>query len=135
MLSYNWSHQKIAFKVLEYFRTKGNLTVWIDVEQMSGNMNTKMAQAISKSKVIIMCLSAKYQNSPNCKKEYEYADKKNKKFIPLKVEDSYEPEDGTSLDLILGQDLYYKIEKDEDFEENIPNVMAIIQNHIKSLQG
>ena len=46
MLSYNWDHQETAFKVRDYFRSKGNLSVWIDVEQMSGDMNTKMAQAI-----------------------------------------------------------------------------------------
>ena len=131
MISYNLGHQETALKVRDYFRSKGNLTVWIDVEQMSGDMNTKMAQAIVKSKVIVMCLSAKYQTSANCRKEYEYADKKSKKFIPLKVQDDYEPEDGTSLDLILGQQLYYCIEKEEDFDKNMPKVVDIILHHLK----
>ena len=131
MLSYNWDHQETAFKVRDYFRSEGNLSVWIDVEQMSGDMNTKMAQAIVKSKMIIMCLSEKYQNSANCKKEYEYTDKKSKKFIPLKVEDSFQPEDGTSLDLILGQQLYYCIEKEEDFDKNMPKVLNIILDFLK----
>ena len=131
MLSYNWGHQEIAFKVRDYFRSKGNLSVWIDVEQMSGDMNTKMAQAIIKSKIVIMCLSKKYQDSANCKKEYEYTDKKQKKFIPLKVEDNFQPEDGTSLDLILGSQLYYCIEKDSDFESNMPKVLDIILGHLQ----
>ena len=131
MLSYNWDHQETAFKVRDYFRSKGNLSVWIDVEQMSGDMNTKMAQAIMKSKMVIMCLSEKYQNSANCKKEYEYTDKKSKKFIPLKVQDEYTPEDGTSLDLILGSQLYYCIEKEEDFDKNMPKVLNIILDFLK----
>ena len=131
MLSYNWDHKETAFKVRDYFRSKGNLSVWIDVEQMTGDMNTKVAEAIMKSKMVVMCLSEKYQNSANCKREYEYMNKKSKKFTALKVQDEFTPQEGLSLDLILGSQLYYCIEKEEDFDKNMPKVLNIILDFLK----
>ena len=98
---------------------------------MTGDMNTKVAEAIMKSKMVVMCLSEKYQNSANCKREYEYMNKKSKKFIALKVQDEFTPQEGLSLDLILGSQLYYCIEKEEDFDKNMPKVLNIILDFLK----
>ena len=133
MISYNWGHQQTAFKIRDYLRDNSNLSVWIDTEKMSGDIYGKMAQAVFKSKIIIMCLSEKYELSDNCKFEYEYAAKKKKNFVPVMVQKDYEPRGGFSLDMILGSKLYYMLSEDNEFKENIPDVLKAIQEQLKKM--
>lgn len=130
MISYNWDHKETAYKICDYLREKGNLKIWIDVEQMSGNLFKKMAEAVIKSKIIILCCSTAYENSPNCRKEYEYVGKKLKPFVPVFVEDKFQPTDADSLDLILGMQLYYKVDKEKDFNTNLPLILDNILEKI-----
>lgn len=51
-----------------------------------------MADAVEKSAIVLLCMSRKYKESPNCRTEAEYAYKLEKTLIPLKVEKSYEPD-------------------------------------------
>lgn len=41
--------------------------VWIDYEQMGGSTLQAMAEAVENSAVVLVCMSEKYKESPNCR--------------------------------------------------------------------
>ncbi|KAI9347035.1 WD40-repeat-containing domain protein [Obelidium mucronatum] len=82
MLSYQWSSsQQKVLKVKKGLEQRG-LKVWMDVEEMRGNINQRMAEAVDKSLVICPFLNGDYQRSYNCSKELNYADLRKKKLVP-----------------------------------------------------
>ena len=134
MISYNHKYSKKALQIRDYLQEQGKLKVWIDVEEMAGNIFQRMAEAVINSKIIIFCCSREYEQSDNCRREYEYAAKKKKPFIPIFVEDNFEPSDGDSLDIILGMKLYYKLEKETDFKQNMPKILQSVKDTLKKLE-
>lgn len=66
MISYQWDTQQTMFRVKQELETQG-FTVWMDVEQMEGSILETMARAVEKSSVLLLAVSRKYQNSPNCR--------------------------------------------------------------------
>lgn len=61
--------------------------VWIDLEQMQGKMNERMAEAVEGACVVCPFISRQYKRSPNCMKELNYADQLGKTFLPIIVDD------------------------------------------------
>ncbi|XP_072026918.1 uncharacterized protein [Amphiura filiformis] len=127
MISYQWDSQKRMLKLKDKLTAAG-ISAWMDVEQMAGNMNDRMAEAVEGSNVILVCFSKKYQGSPNCKKELNYADLKKKRLIPLKYDD-HNPSGW--LGLLIGSLLYYDVRTDEALDDNFD---AIVQD-IRRPQG
>ena len=41
--------------------------VWIDYEQMGGSTLQAMAEAVENAAVVLVCMSEKYKESPNCR--------------------------------------------------------------------
>ena len=41
--------------------------VWMDIDQMGGSTLESMAKAVEQSRIVLMCMSQKYKNSPNCR--------------------------------------------------------------------
>ncbi|XP_074615176.1 uncharacterized protein LOC141874718 isoform X1 [Acropora palmata] len=109
MISYQWDTQETMLRLKTELESKG-LRVWMDVEQMKGSILETMARAIEKSSLILIAMSRKYQNSPNCRSEAEYAYQRRKQIIPLMMEESYSP-DGW-LGIILGSKLWMDFRKD-----------------------
>ncbi|KAJ3119487.1 hypothetical protein HK098_005400 [Nowakowskiella sp. JEL0407] len=72
MLSYNWGHQPLVVRMRDALRKRG-LEVWMDVEEMSGNVYAKMSEAVLSSKVIVSCLTHAYERSFNCKRELNFS--------------------------------------------------------------
>ncbi|XP_069122352.1 heat shock 70 kDa protein 12A-like [Argopecten irradians] len=66
MVSYNRTHQPMALKVYESLK-EHKFPVWIDVEDMKGNVLDSMSQAILDAKIVIICASKDYGNSQNCR--------------------------------------------------------------------
>jgi len=126
MISYNHKQSKRALQIRDYLQKEGKLKVWIDVEEMSGNIFKRMAEAVINSKIIIFCCSQDYEASDNCRREYEYAAKKKKPIIPIFVEDKFEAREADSLDIILGMKLYYKVEEEPDFKKNMPKILQSV---------
>ena len=131
MISYQWDHQKLVLKIRDYLVEKGNLDIWMDVDEMSGCMNERMAEGVYNSKLFIMCMSEKYADSRNCKKEYNYADRLGKEIIPVKVQSNFQPQLGTGLDIILGSSIYYDVAK--SFEEEMKKLLNDIQKCLKDM--
>lgn len=109
MISYQWDTQQTMLRVKHELETRG-FSVWMDVEQMEGSILETMARAVEKSSVLVLAMSRKYQNSPNCRSEAEYAYQRRKRIIPLMMESGYNP-DGW-LGIILGAKLWMDFRKE-----------------------
>ena len=128
MISYEWkTGLKYAGKLFTEL-TKIDYKVWLDRNEMMGNIYDKMANAVLKSKVIILLISEAYEKSENCKLEYNYIIKERKLFVPAKVE-NYNPVRGRALDLIIAGELYYSLYK--DFDSEVKLVLMAIADKLK----
>ncbi|XP_018619020.1 uncharacterized protein LOC108941064 isoform X2 [Scleropages formosus] len=68
MISYQWNSQGTMLKVNRALQDAG-IKVWMDVEQMAGSTLQAMAEAVEKASVVLIGVSAKYKDSPNCRTE------------------------------------------------------------------
>ncbi|XP_065064837.1 uncharacterized protein LOC135691034 isoform X2 [Rhopilema esculentum] len=124
MISYEWkSGEDYAKRLNEYLKRAG-YTVWIDKEQMLGDMLTGMAKAVSYSNIIILLISEGYSESHNCKSEYHHSHTMKKIIIPVKVE-NYHPPGDSALGILISGKIYYKLF--EDFEANAKKILLEIR--------
>ncbi len=85
-LSYNWDHKAHVEKLYQKLQQL-NLTVWIDdVELDNSDLDEQLANGIAKSRVFMCCVTKKYSQSENCKKEFSFATTKQKPMIVLMLE-------------------------------------------------
>ena len=99
MISYQWDSQEVLVEVKNRLQASG-YRVWMDLEQMGGSTLETMAKAVEKSSVVLICVSERYKESPNCRSEAEYAYQLRKDIIPLMMQRNYKP-DGW-LGMLLG---------------------------------
>ena len=66
MISYNSQSRDDCLKIKAALEKLGH-TIWIDVEDISGSSLEAMANAIENSKCVLMCMTEKYKQSPNCR--------------------------------------------------------------------
>ena len=66
MVSYQWANQEILKKIRDSLR-QAEYPVWMDIDNMGGSTLQAMAEAIEDAKVVLICMSHKYRNSPNCR--------------------------------------------------------------------
>ncbi|CAF4994549.1 unnamed protein product [Rotaria sp. Silwood1] len=108
MISY--SHKdKILCKQIYDELIKYGYRVWIDFDQMHGNVMDAMAQAIERSHTIIICMSEQYRKSNYCRAEAHYAFQQQRKIVPILLQKHYKP-DGWLL-FLIGQLLYVDFTK------------------------
>ncbi|ESO96616.1 hypothetical protein LOTGIDRAFT_69048, partial [Lottia gigantea] len=101
-----------------------NHKVWMDIDDMEGSTLQAMADAIENAEIVLICMSRKYKDSPNCRAEAEYAHQLRKKVIPLIMERGYRP-DGW-LGMILGAKLFYDFSGKYPFESKIEGLLKEI---------
>lgn len=96
-------------KIAKSLKSQG-YTVWLDVEQMSGStLEASMfslpffssfclfclfylvANAVENASCVLVCMTEKYKDSPNCRLEGEYTTSAKKKFIPLMLQKNFVP--------------------------------------------
>ncbi len=110
MISY--SHKdKVLCKQIYDELIKSGYRVWIDFDQMRGNIMDAMAQAIERSHTIIICMSEDYRKSNYCRAEAHYAFQRQHKIVPILLQKHYRP-DGWLL-FLIGQLLYVDFIKHE----------------------
>ena len=109
MISYQWENQKVLVEVKNKLQALG-YRVWMDLEQMGGSTLEAMAKAVENASVVLICVSQKYKQSPNCRSEAEYAYQLRKDIIPLMMQRDYTP-DGW-LGIILGTRLWIDFRND-----------------------
>ena len=100
MISYSHKDKLICGQIYEELLRRG-YRVWIDFNEMHGNVMDAMAQAIEQSHSIILCISEEYQRSNYCRAEAQYAFKRQLNIVPIVLQKSYKP-DGWLLFLIAG---------------------------------
>ncbi|XP_052260659.1 uncharacterized protein LOC127864812 [Dreissena polymorpha] len=120
MISYQWSDQEIMKRIRDQLKLNG-FRVWMDIDEMGGSTLQAMASAVENAELVLMCMSQKYKNSPNCRAEAEYAFQKSKKIIPLKMERGYVP-DGW-LGFICGAKLFYEFSGKYPFEDKMAGLL------------
>src|SRR5205085_7334604 len=91
--------------------TKAGYRIWIDFDQMCGNVMDTMAQAIEQSNTVIICMSEEYQRSSYCRAEAHYAFQRQRKIVPAILQQHYKP-DGWLL-FLIGQLFYVDFNKHE----------------------
>ncbi|KAK0062000.1 hypothetical protein Bpfe_008493 [Biomphalaria pfeifferi] len=104
MISYCHADKEIVHKIYHSLQSLG-YNLWIDNENMETNLLDSMAKAVQNSSIVIMCISQKYKDSVNCKKEAEYTSNLEKDYLIVKVTPNFKPDDW--LGLMLGERLYF----------------------------
>jgi hypothetical protein len=110
MISYSHTDEIICRKIYDELINHG-YRVWIDFDQMHGNVMDAMAQAIEHSNTILICMSEQYRRSNYCRAEAYYAFQRQLKIVPVLLEHHYKP-DGWLL-FLIGQLLYVDFTKNE----------------------
>jgi len=122
MISYQWDSQNFVKRVATALRHAG-YKIWLDIDDMQGSTLEAMANAVEGAVVVLICMTKKYKESPNCRSEAEYTNKLRKTFIPLILDPNYKP-DGW-LGLMLGEKLYY-VFRDDNFEDMFASVTKVL---------
>ncbi|KAJ3089433.1 hypothetical protein HK102_006419 [Quaeritorhiza haematococci] len=86
MISYQWDSKGTVMFIFEELKRR-NLRVWLDEEQMTGNVYDRMARAVLESTVVLPCLTVGYRDSPNCKLELCYAKDLRKPLVPARLDE------------------------------------------------
>lgn len=129
MISYSWAHQEAIVEICRHLRL-AEIPYWLDIEQMHGEINDRMAEAIESCGVVIVGVSSKYKLSANCRMEAEYSNTSGKTIIPLMMEKNYRANGWLGL-LIAGK-LYYDVSpEDENRENNIASVVDVVKAAIQ----
>ena len=128
MLSYQWDSQSFVKEIKSFLETNG-LRVWMDVKQMYGNINIQMKNAINHSKIMLLFITKKYEESHNCQKEFNYADEEKKNIIPVKLE-VYKPE--SELALIIANKIYHNLfnKNEKELEEGMEHLLWDIKQQL-----
>jgi len=131
MISYQWDNQPLAKKIADYLKERG-FKVWIDLYEMKGYIMDDMATAVENASYLIICLSRRYKNSPNTRRECDYAFQLGKDFIPLMMEENYKP-DGW-LGILLGTKLWTDFTDGNLFEHKMKDLCSRLGNVCKAVE-
>ena len=66
MISYQWDVQKLVVQIKNKLQADG-FKVWMDIDEMGGSTLESMAKAVENASVVLVCVSQKYKESPNCR--------------------------------------------------------------------
>ncbi|CAF4379908.1 unnamed protein product [Rotaria magnacalcarata] len=123
MISYSHKEKALCKQIYDELINAG-YRVWIDFDQMHGNVMDAMAQAIEQSNTVIICMSEQYRKSNYCRAEAQYAFQRERKIVPILLQKQYKP-DGWLL-FIIGQLLYVDFNKYE-----FPRAMQMLHKELK----
>ena len=66
MISYQWDVQTLVIQLKNKLQADG-YKVWMDIDEMGGSTLESMAKAVENASVVLVCVSQKYKESPNCR--------------------------------------------------------------------
>lgn len=128
------NHKRV--KQLSKLLEEKGYTVWLDENNMIGNIDNSIIKGINNCKVVIICLTENYCNkinacvyenlsNDNCYKEWNYCLFKQKKIIPLimepKMDEIFLKKDGV-IQMYLNNQMYINYSNDE-YDENELNIL------------
>ena len=120
MISYQRDAQEIMIQVKNQLQANG-CRVWMDLEQMSGSTLETRAKAVENAAVVLICVSQRYKESPNCRSEAEYAYQLGKDIIPLMMEENYKA-DGW-LGMLLGTKLCIGFQSKDNIDSGVTKLV------------
>ena len=120
MISYQWDSQEVLIEVKNRLQASG-YRVWMDLEQMRGSTLEAMAKAVENSSVVLVCVSERYKESPNCRSEAEYAYQLRKDIIPLMMQRKYRG-DGW-LGMLVGTKLWFDFNSQQSMEPSVTKLI------------
>jgi len=120
MISYQWDSQEVLIEVKNRLQASG-YRVWMDLEQMRGSTLEAMAKAVENSSVVLVCVSERYKESPNCRSEAEYAYQLRKDIIPLMMQRKYRG-DGW-LGMLVGTKLWFDFNSKQSIEPGVTKLI------------
>ncbi|XP_070547783.1 uncharacterized protein [Ptychodera flava] len=125
MLSYCWSDNQELIKKIKTALNKRGFQTWMDLDQMSGNINKAMAEGVEGAYAVLMCVGQKYMKSRNCEKEAGYADSKQKPIITVIVERGLVLEGWAGV--INGSRLYYDFSDQSNFDSKLNELVKALE--------
>ena len=125
MISYQWDAQQVLVEVKNKLQASG-YRVWMDLEQMGGSTLEAMAKGVENAAVVLVCVSQRYKESPNCRSEAEYAYQLRKDIIPLMMQRNYTA-DGW-LGMLVGTKLWIDFQSKQVIDSGVGKL-------IKELRG
>jgi hypothetical protein len=111
MISYCQDDKEICQKIYDRLTAANFYRISFDNDNTNSSHPEAMAKAIEGSAIVIICFSAKYRNSNACRLEAEYAEKRERPIIPIKVDPQYEPTGW--LEGLIGNKKYIDFTKPE----------------------
>ena len=130
MISYQWDSQEVLVEVKNRLQASG-YRVWMDLEQMGGSTLEAMAKAVENSSVVLICVSERYKESPNCRSEAEYAYQLRKDIIPLMMQRQYRG-DGW-LGMLVGTKLWFDFQNKLVLEQGVTKLIRELGGRGKEL--
>ena len=120
MISYQWDSQEVLVEVKNRLQASG-YRVWMDLEEMGGSTLETMAKAVENSSVVLVCVSERYKESPNCRSEAKYTYKLGKDIIPLMMQRNYKP-DGW-LGMLVGTKFWINFHSKHVIEQGVTKLV------------
>ncbi|XP_078366964.1 uncharacterized protein LOC144650989 isoform X1 [Oculina patagonica] len=128
MISYQWDVQKLVIQLKNKLQADG-YKVWMDIDEMGGSTLESMARAVENASVVLVCVSQKYKESPNCRSEAEYTYQLHKDVIPLMMDSKYRP-DGW-LGFIVGSKFWIDFSEKHKLDSNADKLVRELGNRGK----
>ena len=127
-VSYCHSNQEIVHRVADEL-TKLNYKIWIDRDLIGGNiLFADIQKGIENSHIVICFISKNYCESNNCMIEINFANNKNKKILPIMLDDYFKVEqEGIQL-MISRINSFYAFKQPDTFS-------PWNNNHFEKLKG
>ncbi|CAF2670859.1 unnamed protein product [Rotaria sp. Silwood2] len=123
MISYSHKDKQICKQLYDELIQVG-YRIWIDFNQMHGNVMDAMVEAIEQSRTIMICMSEQYRRSNYCRAEAQYAFQKQLNIVPILLQKHYKP-DGW-LAFLIGSLLYIDFTKNE-----YSKALELLMNELK----
>uniref|UniRef100_A0A2C9JLY3 TIR domain-containing protein n=1 Tax=Biomphalaria glabrata TaxID=6526 RepID=A0A2C9JLY3_BIOGL len=127
-ISYSWAEKEMVKKIHNSLLSEG-YKIWVDYEQMGGSTLQAMADAVENAAVVLICMSEKYKQSPNCRTE-------NSKFVFKPIQKNgkkkYRP-DGW-LGAILGAKLFFDFTGKYPYEKPLQGLLKELRGRGKTAQ-
>lgn len=116
LLSYCYEDREVVKRLYQRLMESDSCQVFFDVDYRHSSNPKAMAEAVEQSMKIVMCFSNAYRNSYACRLEAEYAKKRKRVIIPVKLTD-YEATGW--VDDIIGENIVidYSRESNKAFEQ------------------
>ncbi|KAJ3107687.1 hypothetical protein HK100_003535 [Physocladia obscura] len=105
-----WDSQHTCAQIRDALKAVG-LKVWMDIDQLKGNIHAAMTDGVAKCNIFIPLLTVKYQESANCRIEIQFANNNSKPIIPIRLALPSEDAVGSVFMLTTGM-IYIYIEPD-----------------------